>query len=558
EEADLVLKELEDLYRDESLGLHGSPGFCAARATFAREKGENELAEQRYEKCLELFPSEALVLEEAVQFFDDSGQFERSEQILARALEDAPAAHAIRFHLVRRLLARGAAETAEKLVREATTLPSLADAATGWSNLALWEIHQGRFDAAADAFARARDLDPTHSVELSFGYADALAVAGRYEQALRVAEETGLPTYQALVRGRVALLRGDPQQALEQLSEGVRLWPDNAMARYYLAVAAEQTGDFALAVEQYRYAIRIDVRSTDAYLRLARLHAAEGRLDEAVSILSFQPGGRPEELTAGLLHLEILARLDLLPPTHLQRFFSHPDRRARALAAVARGRTARRGPAEAAKYLREQKIDLTDPVHAPALEALVEALGASGHSEEGLVLADAGQRRHPEAAAFHALRGRALILSRRPSASARAAYERALAIDAGHSQALIGLARLHVESGKRDSALEFYERALIVAPDDRDTARDAAKLLSALERRDEAEERLAGLLRAHPYDAPAALALAELRLARGADDERTRELVRRAVHFRGGPPAEALLERLGSRSKTVISTVDGG
>ncbi len=558
EEADLVLQQLEGLYRDDSLALHGSPGLCAARATFAREKGEIELAEKRYEQCLELFPSEDLVLEAAVQFFDDSGRFERSEEVLARALEEAPAAHAIRFHLVRRLLARGATEAAEKRVREATTLPSLADAATGWSNVALWEIDQGRFDAAAEAFAHARELDPTRSLELAFGYADALAVAGRYEQALRVVEETGLPTYQALVRGRVALLRGDPAQALEHLSEGVRLWPDNPMARYYLAVAAEQVGDFALAVEQYRYAMRIDVRSTDAYLRLARLHAAEGRLDEAASILSFQPTGRPEELPAGLLHLEILARLDARPPAYLKRFFSHPDRQARALAAVARGRAARHGPADAAKHLRGQKIDFADPIHAAALEALIEALGASGHFETGLVLVAAGLRQHPEAAAFHALRGRALILSGAPSASARAAYQRALAIDARHPVALVGLARLHAESGEREPALGLYERALVVAPDDRDSARAAAALLVALDRREEAEQRLAGLIRAHPYDAPAALALAELRLARGVEDERTLALARRAVHFRGGPPAEALVERLRSGSKPVLSSTDGG
>jgi hypothetical protein len=38
--------------------------------------------------------------------------------------------------------------------------------------------------------------------------------------------------------------------------------------------------------------------------------------------------------------------------------------------------------------------------------------------------------------------------------------------------------------------------------------------------------------------------LAELRLARGADAAATQELARRAVKFGGGPPAQALLERV--------------
>ena len=55
---------------------------------------------------------------------------------------------------------------------------------------------------------------------------------------------------------------------------------------------------------------------------------------------------------------------------------------------------------------------------------------------------------------------------------------------------------------------------------------------------------MAALLRDHPYDAAAARALAELRLARGVQDERTVELARRAVAFGGGAEAKALLERI--------------
>ena len=41
------------------------------------------------------------------------------------------------------------------------------------------------------------------------------------------------------------------------------------------------------------------------------------------------------------------------------------------------------------------------------------------------------------------------------------------------------------------------------------------------------------------------LALAELRLSRGAADERTQDLARRAVFFGGGAEAEEVLERAG-------------
>ena len=64
----------------------------------------------------------------------------------------------------------------------------------------------------------------------------------------------------------------------------------------------------------------------------------------------------------------------------------------------------------------------------------------------------------------------------------------------------------------------------------------------------DAETKLDGLLREQPCDGEAARSLAELRLARGSDDERTQDLARRAVAFGGGAEAKALLERATSHT----------
>ena len=62
DEAASVIDDLDALYRDDSLGLHGSAGICVARATFAKEKGELEVAEERYDACLEKFPTDGALL----------------------------------------------------------------------------------------------------------------------------------------------------------------------------------------------------------------------------------------------------------------------------------------------------------------------------------------------------------------------------------------------------------------------------------------------------------------------------------------------------------------
>ena len=68
-------------------------------------------------------------------------------------------------------------------------------------------------------------------------------------------------------------------------------------------------------------------------------------------------------------------------------------------------------------------LDLSDPIQVDALAANVEDLGATGKANNGLALVDAGLRKHPDAAAFLAVRGRALQLSGAPAASVREAFE---------------------------------------------------------------------------------------------------------------------------------------
>ena len=326
-------------------------------------------------------------------------------------------------------------------------------------------------------------------------------------------------------------------------------WPNNAIARYYAAVAAERLGEFRRAIEEYRYAMRVDPLATDAYLRLANLHLAAGRDEDALAALSFEPGARAEERDGELLTMRVLARLGRVhaaPPVLLQRL-AGPDSRGQAAAAVARGFREKQGPKAAAKALLEARgIDFADPVNAEALEALIENLAASGQSADALKRAEAAARAHPKSATQQALRGRALVLNGAPDEAARAAFERALELDPEQPAAHAGLARLDLARGERESALAHFDRALAVETDDFELAREAVAVLLALERRDEAEKRLQRLLEERPYDAPTALALAELGIARGVDVEQTRELARRAVQFGGGDEAKALLERVGS------------
>jgi Tfp pilus assembly protein PilF len=560
EEAGVALEEFEGLYRDADLDLHGSPPLCMARAEFAKEKGEAKLAEERYEACLERFPSEPLVQSGVIDFFDGIGRPERSEAILERALELAPQASAYRIALATRLAAAGKKDEAETLLRAGTEVASPALAAEAWLLVGSFNVDYGDLDDAIAAFARARQLETSENPQLLLVYADALAMAKRFDEAEELVEQMKVPAHQLVVRGRIELERGNPAAALKLFDEGMRLWPNNAVARYCAAIAAERLGDFARAVDEYRYAMRIDVTETDAYLRLARLQVASGHYEAALVTLEFGPGGRPEEVAAGLLEMRIRARLgkEAQMPRWILEMLGRPENRGTAVAALGEGVRERSGQKAALKAMKAvPSLDLSDPIQVEALAAIVEDLAATGKAKEGLALVDAGLRKHPDAAAFLAVRGRALQLSGAPVASVRESFERALALDAKNGRALVGLARVETDTGSKDAALALYDRAVAGDANDRTAAREAASVLVALGRSGEAEQRLAALLLEHPYDAAAARALAELRLARGAKDERTLELARNAVAFRGGAEAEALLERIAPRAERAGSSATG-
>jgi tetratricopeptide (TPR) repeat protein len=549
EEAEAALDEIERRFREEELGLETEAKYCAVRASFAKEKGDAEAADRIYGECLERFPISFILVEDAIAFYDSRKRFDRSEEILREALAVAPEARPYRISLVLRLRAAGDEGAAERILREATEAEQPALAAAAWADLAGYYVDRQDFAAGVSAYQRVLEIAPEPGPQTIFAYAEALVMAGRHEEVLELAQKMTVAPHRELVRGRVHLARGEPAQALERFAEGLRLWPDNAIARYYAAIAAEQIGDFDRAITEYRYSIRAGAGASDARLRLARLHAAEGAHALALEALRHDVDRQPGDLEMALLELEILARLGRSPAgpiPHLDPLIRPQAVWGRAVAALATGARARSGPAAAAEFVRgADRLDLARPRNAPALRALVVDLVDAGKPDEALSLAETSVQARPDVAAFHAIRGLALAGRGAAAREVRAAYERALELEPEYACALSGLARLRVEARDAEAALALFERAAAADPEDVSPAHASAELLISLGRHEAAEARLEDWLDGNPFDGRAALRLAELRVERGAEVERTLALARRAVRFGGGPGAEELLDRVG-------------
>lgn len=539
-----ALEELERRFREEELEPAQAAHYCITRATFAAESGDLELAGERFEKCLEETPYDDGVVIAVIEFYDRLGRTDRSLEIIREALERTPEATLYRTALAERLERLGRVDEAEQLMLDGIEVGGAPDFVK-WANLSAHYRRQGRFDEAIEAFEKSVAATPEPPPAMLFEYAELLVMGGRMERAAEVAEQIDVAAMRDFVQGRIHYERGELEEALERFSAGLLLWPDNAIARYLSARAAERIGDFERAIGDYRYAVRADPAGTDARFRLVRLRLAEGDLNAARTEAVQAAGRAPPDAQAELAVLEAMAertRLEVQQPL-LARLAPNPAVAGRALAAVARGIAHRDGPEAAAEYIRKAPgLDLTELVFAAPLEALIEYLVEIGEGEEARDRVASALALHPDSAVLRAIEAHRLEQMGAPQDEVQRSYERALALDAQEPRALAGLARLAAARGEPARAAEWYRKAAAADPSTPEHRRRAADLLLSQGRTQEAREELQLLLDDRPFDAGAALQLGKLLLETGRteDLEAALELAKRARRFRGGAEAEAL------------------
>jgi tetratricopeptide (TPR) repeat protein len=544
-------RRIEDSGADDGMrGWH-----CATAALFSFERGNVKDAEERWQDCTERFPTHGNVIQNAVTFYDDRHEYDRSLEVLRRAHEEAPESRDYRLNLTDRLRAMGKVDEAREILEAATEDPPPYLAPVVWVDLSQFHYALGEYQEAAraadQALVAARALGGEPNPHILFHYADTQIAAGHLDEAEQAAKEMTVEAHRELVLARIAQERGQLEEALAHFGEAARLWPENPYGRYYAALASERLGRFDDAIASYRYAIRLGNDATDAKVRLARILDAEGHTREALETLYHQALGeaRPSlDLEAEILAIELRSEQGIKEATRQQLVRIEqvaPLQLGRAIAAAAEGLHRGRGPEPAVQFVRKlQKdgLDLSDPTRADALRVLVRFADEAG--ELGSVREDveAAVRAHPDASVFQEIRGRWLERSGKPDEAARA-YARATELDAGNARAWVGRGRLAAASDP-EAALGYFDRAREADPKAVEPLREAARVLVAAGRPREAEARLDQLLTRRAYDGDAAAMLVGLRLDRQETGDETLELANRAVRFGGGPEALDLLSRV--------------
>jgi tetratricopeptide (TPR) repeat protein len=528
EEAGEILRQIEEIAKPEDFSADEHGGFCVARATFERESGRLDESTAAFEDCLEKHPLAPAVVGATVEHYDQLGNPGRGNEILTDLVEALPLEFVPRADLARRLHAMGSKERAYTLLLEGGELDHPLAAAYALSTLAELYADSGRFADAALVFGRVRKLEGDRGPQRVLAHAELLALAGENERALALAEELGDHIYRHLVFATVSFSKRDAKAALEHLERALVQWPDNAAAQYYAGRAAERLGNFPRAIDAYRNSIRAGADETDAGVRLAELHRAAGRYQEAYVAVNHHVRKHPDDVDAALLAVELSTRLE---PKSLQASLEAVPGNAAwgRVAALLSEVTAKRAGADAAiELLRgDPRIDLEQPRDVAALEALVGHLKTAGRRAEALAMVERLVARHPEDARLRFV----LSLASEGEASRRALGE-ALRLDPTLEAAVLARARADARAGDVEAAVASLEPFVKSSPE---LLLEIAALLSGAGRSEQAEVRLESLLWEKPHNADAAREIVRLRLERGAGGEpRTLELAQRGTRFGGG------------------------
>ncbi len=542
----LVLEGLRRLDESKSAAPVMKARFCQKSAELAEALHPVDEAADRWLDCAETHPQAVELVKRAVAFLDANDRADVATQLMKSALTKGGA----EFALVEALSLRYEAASQDALAREvlerATRTRGIARAA--WIALADFHRRRDEFDMAIAAMEKGLADREELPALLVAQYADDLVQARRFEVAESVIEELPDHPMVPFLRGRMQLLQGDSESALATLAKGLELWPDNPTARFLAGEAALQLGDVDRAIREYRDSLRAGAGFTEAPLRLAKLHEAEGNLSAALIALAHRSKDIPDDIETRRALLRVARRAGRadVAQEQIDALATLPDASAVLAVESARNTASFVGTAAAIDEIRASGADLSDPRNVELLETLVELLVVADEGDEALEIADRARRANPDDPAYWESQASALIASDRSRDEARDALSRAIALEPTRSSALRGLALL---SADPVVAIELLDRAQANnSEDQRDAWQAVLRLIESGGDEFEISSRLESILRLDPTHGPAAAGLAE-RVAKNPDgQERAIELADRAMRFGGGPPAFLLRARLATRT----------
>jgi tetratricopeptide (TPR) repeat protein len=536
DEAEETFKELATA-SEVSTDKNDAARKCAALAGFYRTQKDVVRARETFEGCIAKFPNHSMLQQWVSDFFVETNEPEKAIEIWRKAVESTPEDLALRAKLADLLYGQGHEKEALKVVKESV---ELFDTPQAWRMLSSYYRKTGNAAAARQALEEAMERTRQVSPALRFALADLLIEEGNIERAEELAATLNEPSYRQLLNGAILLKKGDASAALAEFEKGLRLWPNNAGARFMAGLAALELGMRERAISEFREAVRVDETETDASLQLASIHYSLGQYKAAMQFADRHIRKRPYvEPTAHVIAARSAFALGHVDRAegYLQNLKAKDPRTPSPYIELAAFKRKQQGPEAAVRVLLASGLDLENPANIDALRPLVSDYLALGKLDKALARTRSALAAHPDSLALIDLEARVLLRAGRND-DARKSAERALAIEPEYAPSLEIVGTLVRSSGDLDGALAYYERAAKSDPANGEYPYLAAQTQLMKGETEKAIAELRSALAADPGHIGANNDLAWLLASNGQDLDEALELALRAV--KRGRSAETL------------------
>ncbi|MDP6977470.1 MAG: tetratricopeptide repeat protein [Myxococcota bacterium] len=474
---------------------------CGILARFYADQGDNDKSQETHEVCLEKYPDHPMVRSWASSFYTLTGQPDKSIAIWRGAIDANPEDFDLRTTLANLLAEQDRMEEAEELMVQTA---ELFDSARAYQALSHLYSRNDKPTKAREALETALARTKNEPDVLRYTVGDLFIEEGDLESASEVAKGLKEPSYRHLLNGAIQLAKGDPVKALQDFDRGLRLWPNNARARFLAGVAAQRAGMHDRAITEFRESVRVSETETDASLQLARIYYTLGQWTTARQFASRHVKNRPLVSPEGhIIDARAAAAQNQLAAAYRtldslkQTIFAGAAMAERA-SLMAEYETL----AKAIEYVEGASLDLTHIDQLPVVRVYSALLLDAGRGDDASRTASKLQAQNPES--LEAMEVAAAVFDRLGThAEAEALVDDAIAQNADFAPGLALKASLVARRGEDTTALELFDRAAAADHQNPNYAYQASRIVRKRGDTTGANERLRAIVKSEPGHVPA-------------------------------------------------------
>ena len=471
----------------------------------ATQKGA---AESTLKKALVINPKFVPAIESLAALYQSTGRDSQAEGLLKQGIELDPKNFKPRQNLAQLYWSQNRKADAEQVIYQAKQ--DLGSEGNMYRVLGDYYVNTGELDKAATEFAALSRQHPK-DLNLREDYIELLLRQNKIDEANRLNDEIlstdPKDSGAQMLRGRILNLRGQFKTAIDVLQTALKDAPEHAGGHYQLGVALSNTGNLERAEQEWREAVKLEPRLTDAQLALAQVALMKNDRDslsraaeEIIRSLPFDPRGyilRAEAESrsneSGEANADFTKAIQVDPQSSL------------GYSAMG-GWLFKRGKLQDAQKYYELALD-RDPNQLGALNGLVAVFLKLNQNAKAQQRVQQQVEKAPNNDAFYALLG-GLQAANKDFAGANESLQRAISLNKNNIGAVLLLSNVERAQGSIDKALATAYRSVEQNPNSAAAYFLAGSLEDSRGEWQKAEALYQHALRAEPNYAPAANNLA--------------------------------------------------